>query len=62
MGLAVAKALLSLASGPLGLDLPLRPSTIAWSLGAAALSGIVAGWYPARRAARIDPIVAIRHE
>jgi putative ABC transport system permease protein len=62
VGLVAAWVILSLAAGPVGLDLPLRTSTIAWSLGAAAASGVAAGWYPARRAARIDPIVAMRQE
>jgi ABC-type lipoprotein release transport system permease subunit len=46
------------------LDIPLgvRASTVGWSLLASALSGIAAGWYPARRAVRLDVITAIRSE
>ncbi|MBE3072554.1 MAG: ABC transporter permease, partial [Acidobacteria bacterium] len=62
IGLIGSSALLAVASGPLGLPLPLRFSTVLWSLGAAGLSGLVAGWYPARRASRIDIINAIRAE
>lgn len=62
VGLLVADGLLAVLSVPLGLDLPVRLSTVAWSLGAAGASGIVAGWYPARRASRIDVITAIRLE
>ena len=61
-GLTAAQALLTVAAAASGLDLPLRVSTVAWSLGAAAASGLVAGWYPARRAARIDVIAAIKQE
>jgi ABC-type lipoprotein release transport system permease subunit len=46
------------------LDVPLtvQPATVAGSLAASALSGLVAGWYPARRAVHLDVIAAIRAE
>lgn len=46
------------------LDLPLKVSltTVALSLFASAASGIVAGWYPARRATRLAIVDALRTE
>lgn len=62
VGLAVATALLSVASAAVGLPLRLTPFVAASSLLAAAASGVIAGWYPARRAASIDVIRALRRE
>lgn len=58
---AVGAAALLLALGAfLQVPLPLAPATVAWSVAAAAASGLAAGWYPARRATRLDVITAIR--
>jgi putative ABC transport system permease protein len=46
----------------LALDVVVQGSTLAWAIGAAAASGLLAGYYPARRATRIDVIAAVRAE
>ena len=60
-GVAIVYAAVLVASGA-GLDLRLSPTTVAWSLIAAMASGLVAGWFPARRATRIDVVEALRTE
>jgi ABC-type antimicrobial peptide transport system permease subunit len=41
---------------------PSDPATTAGAALALAMAGILAGYLPARRAARVDPVVALRHE
>jgi putative ABC transport system permease protein len=62
IGLAGAAALISIVAGPLGVDLSLDWLTALGSVAAAGVSGIVAGWYPARRAVAMDVINALRQE
>jgi putative ABC transport system permease protein len=62
IGLAVAALVLWLASRATGTPLPLEWPTALASLAAAAASGVVAGWYPARRAASLDVINALRQD
>jgi putative ABC transport system permease protein len=38
------------------------PLSVLLAFGVAAAVGVFFGWYPARRAAELDPIVALRHE
>ena len=62
VGLAGAWALVAIAAGVSGVALEVSASTAAASLASAAAGGIVAGWYPAQRAASIDVIAAIRQD
>jgi putative ABC transport system permease protein len=62
IGLAAATGIAHLVGTLSGVSLQVEWTVAAASLGAAGLSGIVAGWYPARRAAAIDVIDALRHE
>ncbi len=61
-GLAVVLALAAAVGAGAGVPLAVTPATLAWSAGSAALAGLLAGLYPARRASRIDIIAAVRAE
>jgi putative ABC transport system permease protein len=62
VGLAGAWALTAVITRVSGVEIALDAGTAAASLGAAVLSGLAAGWYPARRAASIDVIAALRQD
>ncbi|MFN3399460.1 MAG: ABC transporter permease, partial [Ferrovibrio sp.] len=57
-GIGGAELIAELAGWPIRL----APTTILLAVGFAAAIGIFFGWYPARKAARLSPIEALRHE
>jgi putative ABC transport system permease protein len=64
MGLATAlMAMLGTVHGPGGFDPPkLVPMTAILAIGSLTLAGVVAGLYPARKAAILQPVEALRQE
>lgn len=62
VGAAVASGLVAILSSSLGVPIAVRTGTVVLGVSASALSGVLAGWYPARRATRLDVITALRTE
>lgn len=60
LGMLAIAGPIRLLSRALEIDLAVEPRTIAAALIASAGSGLLAGWYPARRAAQVDIIAALR--
>ncbi len=62
IGIALGLALAGAASALLAIPFAPSLSVIALAVGFSALIGMVFGFFPALRGARLDPIVALRHE
>ena len=62
VGTAAAVTLVAVLARALALPLVVEPATVFVSVAASALSGLAAGWYPARRAVHLDAVTAMRTE
>ncbi len=62
IGIAVGLILAMIGATWLSIPFTPDPSVIFLSFGFSAIVGIIFGFFPARRAARLDPIEALRHE
>jgi ABC-type antimicrobial peptide transport system permease subunit len=58
LGVSLSYAINSLAHWPIYI----QPWSIVMSFAVCTLTGVFFGWYPAKKAARLDPIEAIRYE
>jgi len=61
-GLGLSYALVRLLSGPIGFEMTIEPQAVAVAVSTSCIIGIVFGFFPARRAARLDPIQALGRE
>jgi putative ABC transport system permease protein len=62
VGIVLGLGLAWVAAGALEVPFLVNPSIILLAFTFSALVGVVFGYFPARRAARLDPIEALRHE
>jgi putative ABC transport system permease protein len=62
VGIAATAGIVALVSRALSFELTVDSSAVFWGFTTATLSGLAAGWYPARRASNVDVISALRLE
>ena len=61
-GLLLGAAVTTTVSRALDVPLVITPVYVILAVGVSSAVGIVSGWYPASRAARLDPVTALRAE
>ena len=62
LGMLLGTMLSFIISKVIGLPFVLDPVSVALALGVSGILGILFGWYPARQAAKLSPIEALRYE
>jgi putative ABC transport system permease protein len=62
IGLALGAVLAKGMGIAFEVELPVPPAYVVLSIVVSSVAGIVSGWYPARRASRMDPVVALGKE
>ena len=62
LGITAGAALTLLIAQVSGLSLHISVGYVLLSIGVSSIVGILSGWYPASRAAKLDPVVALRAE
>ena len=62
IGIAVGLAIAGIAGGQMGLPFAPNLGVVAGAFVFSGLVGVVFGYFPARRAARLDPIEALRYQ
>jgi putative ABC transport system permease protein len=61
-GVALGGALTVMMTSVFGVTLRLPPLYVALAVFVSGAVGVISGWYPASRASKLDPIVALRAE
>ena len=62
IGILLGLGLAALVASGLQVPFLINPTIILTAFGFSALVGVIFGYFPARRAARLDPIEALRRE
>lgn len=62
MGLALGALAAAGISALIGVNLQVTPTYVILALFVSSATGIISGWYPASRASKMDPVVALRAE